>query len=168
MLSRAGPGLNVRAALLHVAGDALGSLGAVVGGLLILVFGWNLADPIISFGIAGLLLFALSRIVREALRVLMESAPAHVDVGALLIEMEAMPRVRDVHDIHVWTITSGYHAMSAHVAIDTDCTPAQTRALQRDLRALVADRYRIGHVTIQLESGEGVCVEAHDMVEARG
>lgn len=151
--------LNVRAALLHVGGDAAGSVGAIVAGLLILAYGWQLADPIISVFIGLLLVAGAVRVLREATHVLLEGTPSHVDLTALRDDIEGMADVEGCHDLHTWTIASGYHALSAHVTICDECAGPRVRELQGRLRAMVSDTYGIAHVTIQLERSDGACVE---------
>ena len=153
--------MNVRAALLHVGGDALGSAGAIVAGLLVLGFEWHLADPIISFGIGAIILFGAFRLLREAMQVLLEGSPAHVDMAVLHRDIERIPFVHAVHDIHTWTITSGYDATSAHVVFQPGCTQEEIRELLSGLRHMVVESYGIAHITIQVESGEEDCPEAH-------
>ena len=153
--------MNVRAALFHIGGDALGSAGAIVAGLLVLGFGWQLADPIISFGIGAIILFGASRLIREAMHVLLEGTPAHVDMAVLHQDIERIRFVHGVHDIHTWTITSGYDAMSAHVVFQPGCTQDEIRELLSGLRHMVAESYGIAHITIQVESGEEDCPETH-------
>lgn len=139
--------LNVRGAYLHVLGDLLGSLGAITAGLVILFTGWAAADPIISIVIAGIILFGAWRLVRESVDVLLEAAPAHVDVEALVEDLRSVEGLDQVHDVHVWTLTSGFVALAGHGVIDD---PAQhTRILEEIQRR---GRARgIGHVTFQLE-----------------
>ena len=150
ILARAGDGsLNVRSAFWHVAGDALGSVGAIVAGVVMVATGWYLADPLISIGIAALILLSGLRITREALSIVLESAPRHLNIDEIRQDLLALPSVTDVHDLHVWTITSGFVALSAHVRIGQGADPA---ALVRDASALLADRYDIHHVTVQPES----------------
>ena len=151
--------MNVRAALFHVGGDAVGSAGAVVAGLLVLLFGWHAADPIISMLIGLLLVTAAVRVLREAAHVLLEGTPAHVDLMALREDIERMLDVEGCHDLHTWTITSGYHALSAHVTIGDECVGVRVPELQGRLRKMVSEKYQIAHVTIQLERGDGACVE---------
>lgn len=140
--------LNVRGAFLHVVGDALGSLGAIVAAALLMAFGWELADPIAAILITVLILVSAWRLVRESLDVLMEAAPGHVDMAALVREMRAVPGIVDVHDLHVWTLTSGYHAISAHVDVDAAShAPSVLRALQQ----LAQERFDLDHTTFQLE-----------------
>ncbi len=149
VLTRVGSrGLNVRAALLHVLGDALGSVGAILAAVAILGFGWLWADPAVAVIIAALILFSAVRLVRESLDVLMEGTPPHVDVDALLAAIRAVPGVLDVHDLHVWTLTSGYHALSAHIDVSPDADP---HAVLHILSDLAQQRFAIAHTTYQLE-----------------
>ncbi len=152
VLARVGSrGLNVRAALLHVLGDALGSVGAILAAVAILWLGWLWADPAVAIAIALLILVSAVRLVRESLDVLMEGTPPHVDVDKLLAAIRAVPGVLDVHDLHVWTLTSGYHALSAHV----DVSPgADLHAVLHILSDLAQQRFAIAHTTFQLEHAE--------------
>jgi cobalt-zinc-cadmium efflux system protein len=140
--------LNVRGAFLHVMGDALGSLGAITAAVLIRVYGWTLADSLVAIGIAVLILFAAWQLVRESVDVLMESVPRHVDMADFERAIREVPGVLDVHDLHVWTLTSGYHAMSAHVDVRED---ADGNILLHALAQLAKQRFSIEHTTFQLE-----------------
>lgn len=143
--------LNVRGAFLHVIGDALGSVGAIAAGAGILAFGWTWADPAVAIAIALLILVSAWRLVRESLDVLMEGTPPHVDLDALVAAIRAVPGVVDVHDLHVWTLTSGYHAASAHVDVHPD---ADGHAVLHQLADLAERRFAIAHTTFQLEPVE--------------
>lgn len=150
VLVRAGDGsLNVRSAAWHVAGDALGSVGAIVAGVIMVATGWYLADPLVSIAIAALIFLGGLRITREALSIVLESAPRHLDMEEIRQDILRLPNVTDVHDLHVWTITSGFIALSAHVRIEPSADPA---ALVREASALLSDRFDIHHATIQPES----------------
>ena len=141
-------GHNLRAAWLHVLSDALGSAGALLAGGLTWAFGWGWADPLASVLIALLVLRGAWRLLDEAVHVLMEGAPAHIDVEAVRAALHGVPGVRGVHDLHVWTITSGQVSLSAHVAVDTGVAPGATlHALSGALR----ERFDIRHATLQLE-----------------
>jgi cobalt-zinc-cadmium efflux system protein len=144
-----GQSLNVRGAFLHVLGDALGSVGAISAGIVMLTTGWFLADPIISVLIAGLILVSSWRLLRESLGVLLEAVPAHVDVSELEGALKAVPGVEGVHDLHVWTVTSGFIALSCHCELDGRRDADQVLA---DLCRLIHERYGIRHITIQPES----------------
>ncbi|CAG0984898.1 Cadmium, cobalt and zinc/H(+)-K(+) antiporter [Gammaproteobacteria bacterium] len=146
--------LNVRGAFLHVVGDALGSLGAIFAALAMMFFGWPLADPIAALAITALILVSAWRLVRESVDVLMESAPGHVDMQSLTAAIRAVPGVVDVHDLHVWTLTSGYHAISAHVGVDDT---SRTAAVLRELQTLAAERFDLSHATFQVEPHEPEC-----------
>ena len=140
--------LNLRSAFLHVAGDALGFVGTMVAAGAILAFGWSWADPAAAIAISALILVSAWRVVRESMDVLMEGTPAHVDVAELVAAIRAVPGVADVHDLHVWTLTSGYHALSAHVDV---AQSADGHAVLEQLRELAAHRFRVLHTTFQLE-----------------
>lgn len=150
-----GHDLNVRGAFLHMVGDALGSIGALFSGACIVLWDWRWADPAASLVIATLIVLSAWRLLQEALSVLMEGAPAHLDVDALRGAMMAVPGACALHDLHVWTIGSGRHSLSAHVVADPARDPD---GLLRDLRGAIAP-FGISHVTIQLESdvGYGEC-----------
>ncbi|MDP2957049.1 MAG: cation diffusion facilitator family transporter [Longimicrobiales bacterium] len=139
--------LNVRGAYLHVLGDLLGSVGAIGAGLVILFTGWMPADPIASVVIALLILHSAWKLVREAADVLLEAAPSHVDVTAIVEELRAVRGLDDIHDVHVWTLTSGFVALSAHGVIDD---PTEHSRILGEIQEKMKRR-GIGHVTVQLE-----------------
>ncbi|HEX9393500.1 MAG TPA: cation diffusion facilitator family transporter [Gemmatimonadales bacterium] len=144
--------LNQRAAFLHVVGDLLGSLAALVAGGVILATGWTPPDPILSLAISLLVLVSAWRLVRESVDVLLEAAPAHIPLAAVHERLASVPGVSSVHDLHVWTVTSGVVAMSGHLVV-RDPGDHQ-RVLEQ-----VQDRmgaFGIGHVTVQVER-EQVC-----------
>ena len=143
----AGENLNVRAAYLHVLGDLLGSLGAIGAGAIILLTGWTPADPLASVIIAGLILLGAWRLVREAAEVLLEMVPRHVDMNEVLKDLRAITHLEDVHDLHVWTLTSGFVALSGHGVLED---PARHQGVLDEIRERMAKR-GIGHVTFQLE-----------------
>lgn len=142
--------LNVRGAWLHVATDALGSIGAMASGLAVWKLGWRWADPVASVIIALLVAYSAWALLRETLAVLMENAPENVDVDDLQRSMRADAHVNDVHDLHVWTITSGLVCLSAHVVTDT-VGEDRDHTLVR-LTELVQRDFGIDHITIQLET----------------
>lgn len=145
--SHAEDSLNVRGAYLHVLGDLLGSVGALIAGGLILTKGWMMADPIISVVIALLILVGAWRLVMEATDVLLEAAPKGLDVEELVENLRAIDGLEELHDIHVWTLTSGFVAMSGHGVID-DLN--MHRRILDEINAQLNDR-DISHVTFQLE-----------------
>jgi len=143
-----GRSLNLRGAYLHVVSDLLGSLGAALGGVIILTTGWQEADPLVSLLIAGLILFSSWKLVREAVDVLMEAVPAHVDVDELERALAAVEGVEEVHDLHVWTLTTGRHALSAHVVARR---PVPDDTLLAALREVCCRDFQVEHTTIQVE-----------------
>ena len=140
--------LNARGAWLHVATDALGSVQAIAAAALIWAFGWRWADPVASLLISLLVVWSAWGLLREAVTVLMESAPGHIDVDEVRGAMTAVASVESVHDLHVWSIASGFECLSAHVVATTGC---ERDALLDELRCMLQSRFGIDHVTIQLE-----------------
>jgi cobalt-zinc-cadmium efflux system protein len=141
--------LNVRGAYLEVLGDAASSAAVIVAGAVIWATGWTIADPLASGAVALLILPRTWTLLRQAVNVLLEGAPAHLDVGEIESALRAAPAVRRVHDLHVWTLTSGREAMSAHVVVAPD-TPSD-RILE-DLHVILHARFGIDHTTIQVET----------------
>ncbi|HXQ28674.1 MAG TPA: cation diffusion facilitator family transporter [Gemmatimonadales bacterium] len=140
--------LNQRAVYLHLLSDALGSLGAMVAGAVILIFGWQLADPLISVVIAALILRSAWGLSRESVDVLLEAAPAHIPLSDVHQRLASLPGVASVHDLHVWTLTSGVVAMSGHLVVQNPADHQRTlEAVQAQMRAL-----GIHHVTVQMEA----------------
>jgi cobalt-zinc-cadmium efflux system protein len=147
--------LNARAAYLHVLSDLLGSVGAIVAALVVGFTGWTAADPLVSLGIAVLIVAGAVRVIRESVNVLLEAAPAHISVPDLARRMRGVPGVADVHDLHLWTVTSGVVAMSGHAVVPALADhPGALEGLRVAAAAL-----GIHHVTIQLETEEG-CEDA--------
>lgn len=150
--------LNIRSAFLHVVGDGLSSVGVIAAGLIMLATGAFIADPFISVFIGILILISALRITWESTQVLLEAVPAGLDTAALQEQMLAVRGVKGVHDLHIWTVTSGFISMSAHV--ETDQSRDQHDILV-DLRRLLALRFGIEHATLQLETRS-----LHDELEA--
>lgn len=156
--------LNVRGAYLHIMGDVLGSVGAIGAAVVIQTTGWLPADPIISAFISLLILRSAWRLIRESGSILLDRVPEDVSVPEVERRLMAVPGVERVHDVHVWTVTSGLVAMSAHAVVpDLEAHPATLRRLGDEMAGL-----GFGHVTIQLETGEP-CVgeECGDLVSER-
>jgi cobalt-zinc-cadmium efflux system protein len=139
--------LNVRGAYLHVLGDLLGSIGAILAGLVILVTGWYPADPLISIGIALLILVGAWRLTRESVDILLEATPGHIALGEVERQIASISDVDGIHDLHVWTLTSGVVAMSGH-AIVSD--PSRNQAVLETVQHRLAG-LGIQHVTLQIE-----------------
>jgi cobalt-zinc-cadmium efflux system protein len=142
---------NVRAALMHVAGDALGAIAVLIGGAIISLTGAVWIDPVLSLFVAAIIVIGVVGIVRDASDVLLEASPPGVDTADVESQIRTIGGITGVHDLHVWTIGSGSHALSAHVLLAEGQLMEGGRILER-LRAVVSERYGIGHVTVQLES----------------
>jgi cobalt-zinc-cadmium efflux system protein len=141
--------LNVRGAWLHVLTDALGSVQAIAAGALIWAFGWQWADPAASVLIALLVVYSSWSLLKEATGVLMESAPSHIDVDEVRDAMMGLPGVIEVHDLHVWTITSGMETLSAHVVVEEGCYDCDVLT---EIRTTLHERFGIHHMTVQMET----------------
>ncbi|MGH2846207.1 MAG: cation diffusion facilitator family transporter [Thermoleophilaceae bacterium] len=149
ILSRGeGESLNVSAAMRHVLADVAGSVGVIAAALIIILTGWRYADPLISVLIGGLVLGSSWTILRDSTRILLEATPPGIDSNEVGRRMAAVPGVREVHDLHIWTITSGFPALSAHLLVGKgdDC-----HALRRQLERLLQDRFDIEHTTLQVD-----------------
>ncbi len=144
--------LNQRGAYLHVLGDLLGSVGALIAGVIVLTSGWVMADPLISVLIGGLVLVSAWRLVKESTDVLLEATPRHIALSDVHERIASVPGVESVHDLHLWTVTSGVVAMSGHLVVKnpSDNQPI-LEAVQLRMRAL-----GIQHVTVQVEK-EPIC-----------
>jgi len=150
--------LNVRAAALHVFGDVGASVAVIVAGVVIWLTHWNPIDAILSIAIAALIAFGAWRILRETTEILLEAVPNDINLSSLVRDMMRVPGVEDVHDLHVWCITSGMYALSCHTRIE-DVPPSQSAPILATLEDMLHDKYRIGHTTVQFESHahEGSC-----------
>lgn len=143
--------LNLHGAWLHVLTDALGSIGAIAAAALIWALGWRWIDPAISFLIGALVIYSAWNLVQESVAVLMESVPRGIDVDDVRNSIMSVPSITGVHDLHVWSITRGLDALSAHVVTDHTRPAAE---LLSQVRAVLHDRYGIGQLTIQIEPAE--------------
>ena len=142
--------LNVRGAYFHVLGDLLGSVGALTAGAIILATNWYLADPIISIGIALLILIGAWRLLRESTDVLLEATPHHISLDEVDRQITTVPGVDGVHDLHVWTLTSGVVAMSCHAIV---CDPEENQQVLETVQQRLSD-LGIQHVTLQIERSD--------------
>jgi cobalt-zinc-cadmium efflux system protein len=140
--------LNVRGAFLHVLGDLLGSVAAIAAGVLIIWRGWAWADPIFSVIISVLIIYSSWRLVADAVNVLLEGTPSHINAAAVEEAMRSVPGVRAVHDLHIWTITSGRHAITVHVVIND---ASESYRILREVREMLSERFALTHSTIQIE-----------------
>jgi cobalt-zinc-cadmium efflux system protein len=141
--------LNIRGAWMHVIGDALGSVAAILAGVCMALFGWYQADAFFSVVIGLLIIWGSVRLIRESTNVLLEGTPSHINLAAVESAILATDGVADVHDLHVWTITSGRDALSAHVIHSRSISQPD---LLRELRMKLQDRFGVDHLTIQMET----------------
>ena len=140
--------LNVRGAYLHVLGDLLGSVGAIAAAIVIMTTGWIPADALISGFVGLLILLGAWKLVRESVDVLLEAVPRHIDMVAVRQAIASIQDVDEVHDLHVWTLTSGFLAMSGHAVVRN---PEQNQRVLRDITECMRKTFGITHVTVQLE-----------------
>ncbi len=140
--------MNLRGAFLHVLGDIAGFAGTAVAGMILVVWQWYQADPAISLVVAGLILFSSWRLLRDSVDVLLEGTPRHVNMGSILSDLGSVSGVMAVHDLHVWSITSGLPALSCHVVVQQGVDPATAL---KALIEIVRERHHIDHTTIQIE-----------------
>ncbi len=146
-----GHSLNTRSAFLHVLGDALSSVGVLVGAGVMAFTGWAWVDPVISMAISAVVVVGGWRVLREAVDVLLETVPPHVDAAGVEKALGCIPRVTAVHDLHIWTVGSGMVALSAHLVVDEPSACENDTILVAAKRALV-ERFGIDHSTLQIES----------------
>lgn len=139
--------LNLEGVLRHTAADALGALGVIVAGLVVVVTGWDRADAIVSILIGVLILLGSWRLLREPFNILMEAAPEGIDVQDVGQAMCSVPGVREVHDLHVWTVTSGFPALAAHIRSDPSESADEVR---ERLEAVLHERFGLDHTTLQV------------------
>jgi cobalt-zinc-cadmium efflux system protein len=159
LLMKGEDSLNRRAALLHVTGDALGSVAALAAGLVIMLTGWTPIDPILSVFISLLILFSTLDLLRHTLHVLMEGVPGHIDLNAVGLRLAQLEHVARVHDLHIWTLASGKIALSAHIDVkDLGHWPQILAAAG----VLLQREFSIGHITLQPEAMQAALITLHD------
>jgi cobalt-zinc-cadmium efflux system protein len=150
--------LNVHSAFLHVVGDALSSVGVIIGGMIMLFTGWVIIDPIISVLICIFLFVGSWRVLRSSIHILFEGTPEGISLSEVVHAIAEVDGVRNVHDLHIWSICSGYPALSVHICVDFDGT---TDKRMSAIKNILQERFGIEHTTIQVESvncGQGSCV----------
>ncbi|WP_318618144.1 cation diffusion facilitator family transporter [Sporosarcina sp. YIM B06819] len=140
--------INLKSAHIHIIGDALGSVGAILAGLLMLLFDWYIADPIISVIVALLILKSAWGVLKQSIHILMEGSPLMIKKEEVLAELENIEGVKNVHDLHIWTITSGLDMLSCHILIEEE--KDEQEVLQQAIN-LIRDNYKIEHTTLQIE-----------------
>jgi cobalt-zinc-cadmium efflux system protein len=141
--------LNIRGAMFHIISDAVGSAGAIVASLAILLGGYYVADPAISVVVGILILSSSWILIRDAVDILLEGTPSHVNIVSLQNELRGLNGVESVHDLHVWTLTSGVLAMSCHVVMSAE--PLSRNLVLAEVNELARERFRIDHTTVQIE-----------------
>jgi cobalt-zinc-cadmium efflux system protein len=153
LLSRASrESMNVRGAFLHVATDLLAFAGTAVAGLVVLLTGWDRVDPIAGILVAALMFWAAFGLIRDSTHVFLEASPGNIDPDNVARAIVAAPDVREVHDLHVWTLTSGFPVLSAHVLV---APGADCHGLRADLESMLAERFGLDHSTLQVEHAPG-------------
>jgi cobalt-zinc-cadmium efflux system protein len=161
VLYRAAHDVNIRSAFIHQLGDTLSTAAVIVGGWIIMLTGRTWVDPALSIGIACLILWSSFGIIRETLNILLEGVPQGLSAERIAASLIGIAGVRDVHDVHVWSIGSDTHALSCHVRID-DITLSESEIILRQVKDLLNAEYHIMHTTIQFENGD--CEIAHGCV----
>jgi cobalt-zinc-cadmium efflux system protein len=142
--------LNIRAAFWHVMGDTISSVGVIIAAVIIYLTGWQFVDALIAVLIGCVILWGAVKLVRESVEILMEAVPGHIQVDAVVSRIKSIPGVEEVHDVHIWTITSGLHALSAHVVIE-DQQVSKSTEIVRAINTMLMGKFDIGHTTLQLE-----------------
>jgi cobalt-zinc-cadmium efflux system protein len=172
--------LTVRSALVHIRGDAFAAGGVIIAGLIIIVSGWQIVDPLLSLAIAALIAWSAWRVLIAAVNILLESTPADLRTESVVDAVMKVPGVRDLHDLHVWSLSTQSRAMSAHLLVD-DQRVEQAQDILAEVREVLAHGFGIEHTTIQFESlecrpGDIFCVQpdghlhaddAHDRITKR-
>jgi cobalt-zinc-cadmium efflux system protein len=151
VISRSGESLNLRGAAMHVLGDALSSVGVIVGALIIHFTGWLRADPLVGCLIGVVIVVGAFQLLRESIDILLEATPHHIDTMEITHTLHTMPGVHAVHDLHVWSITSGMPALSVHLIVDNEWFQDAGRKLL-EAKQILKQQFKIDHSTIQVES----------------
>lgn len=152
--------INVEGAFWHVVADLMGSVAVTVSGVLLLVFGWHVIDAVVGIIIAALILVSAGRLAVKIFHILVEGVPTDVDMHELCSTIEGVEGVTLIHDIHAWTITTGYNALAAHVLVDS-AYEGDTELLTHDLGGLIRDKFGLHHITLQVERTSAFCYESH-------
>ncbi len=150
MLSASKENLNIRGAYLHILGDLLSSVGVLGGGLVIYFTGWYWIDPVLSVGICVVILRGAVLLVKESVNILLEAVPKEMDLREVQESLRSLPGVKDTHHVHLWTISSGIYALSAHILID-NVMMSETGKIIQEVNRLLLTKFKISHTTIQLE-----------------
>jgi cobalt-zinc-cadmium efflux system protein len=143
--------INIRSAFWHAAGDALASVAVIVGGLIIFLTGQYWVDPLVSVLIGLIIVFAAWSILKEGFRVILEATPKDIDVIVMIDDLKKVPGVKDVHDVHIWSITPGINALSGHVLVE-DMPISQSAELRANIEKIAREKFHIEHINLQMES----------------
>jgi cobalt-zinc-cadmium efflux system protein len=142
--------LNIKAAFWHVAGDTLSSVGVIVAAVILYLTGWPFIDSLIAIFIGCIIMWGAIKLVRESVEILMEAVPGHIRIETVIDRMKEVPGVEEVHDIHVWTITSGVYALSTHIVIE-DQMVSKSAEIVETINSIMSKEFDISHTTLQLE-----------------
>ena len=146
----------------HLVSDFLGSVGIVAAAVLVQYNGWTVADPIVSIGVAALIAASSWRLILKVFYAIMEGTPEHLDLYSLCADIEDVPGVTLIHDVHAWSISEGYHAFTAHVVLEPGYTGSSDELLN-EMRRIVYEKHRVGHITMQFEESATQCLENHHL-----
>lgn len=146
--------LNMKSAFLHVIGDLLGSVGAISAALMIMFFGWDLADPIASILVAVLIIISAYRVTRDSIHILMEGVPAHIKISDVQKELASIKNVIGIHDLHVWAISSDIPSLSCHIIVED---ARYSQAVLKSAKEILHEKFDIEHTTIQIDTAETEC-----------
>jgi cobalt-zinc-cadmium efflux system protein len=150
--------LNVRSAFLHVVGDMLGSVGAIAAALLIMFWGWSIADPIASIIVAVLIIVSGWRVTKDSFHILMEGTPLNMKASKVKDALMAIPEVKDVHDLHIWSITSDFPALSCHIVREPS---EDNQVVLEKAKKVLQDEFHIHHTTIQIDEDSDGCLDCN-------
>ena len=159
MHGASGQNLNLRGVFIHVLVDTMTTLGVILVGIVLIFFHWDVFDDYVSLAIGVLILISSWSLLANVIRVLMESAPEHIDVYKLCSEIEDIQGVTFIHDIHVWTIAPGYESLTAHIIVEPSLSNAETRALLDRVQDIARNEFKIDHITIQIDEPPVACTE---------
>lgn len=146
--------LNMKSAFLHVIGDLLGSVGAISAALMIMFFGWDLADPIASILVAVLIIISAYRVTRDSIHILMEGVPAHIKISDVQKALASIENVIGIHDLHVWAISSDIPSLSCHIIVED---ARYSQAVLKSAKEILHEKFGIEHTTIQIDTAETEC-----------
>lgn len=146
----------------HLVSDFLGSIAVVAAAVLVEYSGWTLADPVVSIGIAALIAASSWRLILKVFYAIMEGTPEHLDLYSLCADIEEVPGVTLIHDVHAWSISEGYHAFTAHVVLESGHAIG-TEELLTEMRRIVYEKHHVSHLTIQFEESATQCLENHHL-----